>query len=34
MGVRARETAALFGLDAMAQKLVALYRDLTPDRGP
>jgi UDP-glucose:(heptosyl)LPS alpha-1,3-glucosyltransferase len=34
MGVRARETAALFGLDAMAQKLVALYRDLTRDRGP
>ena len=28
MGARARETAALFGLDAMAQKLVALYRDL------
>jgi UDP-glucose:(heptosyl)LPS alpha-1,3-glucosyltransferase len=34
MGVRARETAALFGLDAMAQKLVALYRELTRDRGP
>jgi UDP-glucose:(heptosyl)LPS alpha-1,3-glucosyltransferase len=34
MGVRARETAALFGLDTMAQKLVALYRDLTRDRGP
>jgi len=34
MGVRARETAAQFGLDAMAQKLVALYRDLTRDRGP
>jgi len=34
MGVRARETAARFGLDAMAQKLVALYRDLTRDRGP
>jgi UDP-glucose:(heptosyl)LPS alpha-1,3-glucosyltransferase len=32
MGTRARETAALFGLDAMAQKLVALYRDLTRDR--
>jgi UDP-glucose:(heptosyl)LPS alpha-1,3-glucosyltransferase len=29
MGARARETAALFGLDAMAQKLVALYRELT-----
>lgn len=34
MGARARDTAALFGLDAMAQKLVALYRDLTRDRGP
>jgi UDP-glucose:(heptosyl)LPS alpha-1,3-glucosyltransferase len=33
MGVRARETAARFGLDAMAKKLVALYRDLTRDRG-
>jgi UDP-glucose:(heptosyl)LPS alpha-1,3-glucosyltransferase len=33
MGMRARETAARFGLDAMAQKLVALYRDLTRDRG-
>jgi len=33
MGVRARETAARFGLDAMAQKLVALYRALTRDRG-
>jgi UDP-glucose:(heptosyl)LPS alpha-1,3-glucosyltransferase len=32
MGAHARETAALFGLDAMAQKLVALYRDLTRDR--
>src|SRR6266849_3878431 len=34
MGARARETAARFGLDAMAQKLVALYRDLARDRGP
>src|SRR5262249_22545011 len=28
MGARARETAEPFGLDAMAQKLAALYRDL------
>jgi UDP-glucose:(heptosyl)LPS alpha-1,3-glucosyltransferase len=28
MGVRARQTAERFGLDAMAQKLAALYRDL------
>src|SRR5437899_11192139 len=33
MGVRARETAARFGLEAMAQRLVALYRDLIHDRG-
>jgi len=33
MGARARETAARFGLEAMAQKFVALYRDLTRDRG-
>lgn len=33
MGMRARETAALFGLDAMAQKFVALYGDLTRSRG-
>ena len=32
MGARARETAARFGLDAMARELVALYRDLA--RGP
>jgi UDP-glucose:(heptosyl)LPS alpha-1,3-glucosyltransferase len=32
MGAHARETAAQFGLEAMAQKLVALYRDLTRDR--
>jgi UDP-glucose:(heptosyl)LPS alpha-1,3-glucosyltransferase len=31
MGAQARETAAQFGLEAMAQKLVALYRDLTRD---
>jgi len=29
MGVRARETATQLGLDAMAQKLVGLYRELT-----
>jgi len=34
MGVRARETAARFGLEAMAQRLVALYRELIHDRGP
>jgi UDP-glucose:(heptosyl)LPS alpha-1,3-glucosyltransferase len=33
MGARARETAAQFGLEAMAQKLVALYRDLTRGRA-
>jgi len=33
MGLRARDTAALFGLDAMAQKLVALYRNLLAGRG-
>lgn len=33
MGVRARETAAQFGLEAMVQKLVTLYRDLTRDRA-
>ena len=32
MGVRARETAARFGLEAMARRLVALYRDLIRDR--
>jgi UDP-glucose:(heptosyl)LPS alpha-1,3-glucosyltransferase len=32
MGARARETAERFGLDAMAQTLAALYRDLA--RGP
>jgi UDP-glucose:(heptosyl)LPS alpha-1,3-glucosyltransferase len=32
MGERARETAARFGLEAMAQKLVALYRDLIRER--
>ena len=34
MGMRARETAARFGLEAMAQRLVALYRELIHDRGP
>jgi len=32
MGLHARETAAPFGLDQMAGKLVALYRDLGRDR--
>jgi len=34
MGACARETAERFGLDAMAQKLVALYRDLARRAGP
>ena len=33
MGMRARETAALFGLDAMTRKFVVLYGDLTRNRG-
>ena len=33
MGARARETAERFGLDAMAQKLAALYRDLARGSG-
>ncbi len=33
MGVRARETAERFGLDAMARELVALYRNLVAGRG-
>jgi UDP-glucose:(heptosyl)LPS alpha-1,3-glucosyltransferase len=33
MGVRARETAAQFGLDAMARQLIALYGNLVAEPG-